>query len=145
MELDHEYEIVASFFGSTSHLTTRGALIDAIRSFSRRTKPGGVVIIEPFVTAETVRPGSMGINCVDLSDVKISRVNRGRLEGDIVYLDFHFLIATENGVEHLFDPSPMGIFPRAVFKDIMEDNGFTVDHVEPGLMKRTGLFVGVRS
>ncbi|MFX1415281.1 MAG: class I SAM-dependent DNA methyltransferase [Promethearchaeota archaeon] len=145
MKLNHKYDVITSLFGSISHLTTQEELIDAIRSFSMYTRQGGVIIIEPFVTRETVRPESLGINCVNLPDVKIARVNRGRLEGNIAYLDFHFLIATKNGVEHLFDPSPMGVFPRAVFNDIMEDNGFDVDYVEPGLMERTGLFVGVRS
>ncbi|MFX0108605.1 MAG: class I SAM-dependent DNA methyltransferase [Candidatus Hodarchaeota archaeon] len=144
MQLNRQYDVITSLFGSIGHLTTQEALEDAIRSFSRHTKPGGVVIIEPFVTTETVHPKAMGINCVDLPDVKIARVSRSRLEGNIAYLDFHFLIATENGVEHLFDPSPMGIFPRAIFMELMEKHGYSVDYIEPGLMERTGLFVGVK-
>ncbi len=144
MNLDMKFDIMTCLFGAIGHLTTEEKLSDAIETFAKHTNSGGVVIIEPFLTAENIHPKSIGLLTLDNPDIKVARVNASRMEGNILYLNFHFLIATKEGVEHFVDPSPMGIFPKSVFKNTMEDNGFKVDYVEPGLMERTGLFVGVK-
>ncbi|MFX1482814.1 MAG: class I SAM-dependent DNA methyltransferase [Promethearchaeota archaeon] len=144
-DLGQKFDVITCLFGSIGYLTTQNELADAISTFSRHMFSGGVLIIEPIFTRETVRAGFMGISCLDLPDIKIARVNVSRIEGDLAYLDFNFLIATkERGVEHFIDPSPMGIFPRDTYISLMEKNGFNTDFVEPGLMKE-GLFVGVKT
>lgn len=144
-DLGQKFDVITCLFGSISYLTTKNELTDAISTFSRHMNSGGVLIIEPIFTRETVRAGYMGISCLDLADIKIARVNISRIEGDVAYLDFNFLIATkERGVEYFTDPSPMGIFPRDTFISLMEKNGFTTEFVEPGLMKEE-LFVGVKT
>ena len=144
MDLGIKFDIITCLFGSIGHLTTEEDVSSAIQSFSEHLNSGGVVIIEPFVTAENVHPKTIGLLTLDNPDIKIARVNASRMEGNILYLNFHFLIATEEGVEHFVDPSPMGIFPMATFRKAMEKSGFSVEYIEPGLMKRTGLFVGVK-
>ena len=126
------------------YLTKKEELAQAISAFSKHTKKHGVVIIEPMFTKETVRDVSMGLICLDLPEIKIVRSNRSRREGDIVYLDFHFLITTpENGTEHFIDPSPMAAFSRGTFLSLMKKSGLSAQFVEPGLMKE-GLFIGVK-
>jgi ubiquinone/menaquinone biosynthesis C-methylase UbiE len=144
MNVGMKFDIITSLFGSIGHLTTEEEVVNTIKSFSEHLNTGGVVIIEPFVTEENVHPKTIGLLTLDNPDIKIARVNASRMEGNILYLNFHFLIATEESVEHFIDPSPMGIFPKSLFRNAMEDNGLKVDYVEPGLMKRTGLFVGVK-
>jgi hypothetical protein len=64
--------------------------------------------------------------------------------GDIAYLNFHFLISSkESGTEHFIDPSPMGLFSRDTHLQLMEESGFSASFIEPGLIKE-GLFIGVR-
>lgn len=145
LNLGKKFDIVTCLFGGIGHLTTEEDVFTAISAFANHTKSGGVVLIEPFVTAENIHPSSIGLLTLDKPDVKVARVNASRMEGNILYLSFHFLIATrEGGVEHVIDPSPMGIFPRDTFVRAMEDNGLKTQYVEPGLMERTGLFVGVK-
>ena len=144
MDLGMKFDIMTCLFGAIGHLTTQEELSGAIRSFAKHTNSGGVVIIEPFVTEENVHPKTIGLLTLNNPDIKVARVNASRMEGNVLYLNFHFLIATEESVEHFVDPSPMGIFPRSVFRKTLEDNGFSVEYVEPGLMERTGLFVGVK-
>ena len=142
--LGTKFDVVTCLFGSIGYLTKEEDLEKAINTFSEHTKQGGVVIIEPPFTKETVRDVSMGLICLDLPETKIVRSNRSRREGDIVYLDFHFLITTpENGTEHFVDPSPMAAFPRGTFLSLMKKSGFSAQFVEPGLMKE-GLFIGIK-
>ncbi len=144
LDLRKTYDVVTCLFGGIGHLTKEEDVVAAIDGFAKHTNPGGVVIIEPFVTEENARPISMGLLTLDKPDLKVARVNTSWMEGNILYLNFHFLIATKDGVKHVVDPSPMGIFPKATFQKAMEDSGLTVEYVEPGLMQRTGLFVGMK-
>jgi SAM-dependent methyltransferase len=144
LDLGLTFDVITCLFGSIGHLTQEEELERAIRAFSKHTDQGGVVIIEPMFTKETAREGAMGLICLDLPDIKIARVGRSRKEGDIVYLDFHFLITTrDRGTEHFVDPSPMAAYPRNTFLSLMEESGLSAQFIDPGLVKE-GLFIGVK-
>ena len=144
MNLNQVFDAIICLFGSITYLTTKEELQHTMKSFSKHTKPGGVLIIEPLFTKETLHDRGMGLNCLNLPDIKIARSNVCRREGDIVYLDFHFLISTqERGTEHFIDPSPMGVFSKTIYKKFMEENNFTVEFIEPGFDKEI-LILGVK-
>lgn len=144
MELNQIFDVITCLFGSITYLTTEDELRLALQSFSKHVGLGGAVIIEPLFTEETYREKGMGLNCLNLPDIKIARSNVSRREGNIVYLDFHFLISTrEHGTEHFIDSSPMGVFSLDIFKNLMEENGFSVKIIEPGFDKEF-LILGIK-
>jgi SAM-dependent methyltransferase len=144
MSLGREFDVITCLFGSIGYLTTLDDLAKTISAFSKHLVPGGVVIVEPIFTLETARDGSMGIICLDLPEIKIARANVSRKEGGLVFLDFHFLISSiEHGTEHFVDPSPMGVFSRETYLQLMKDSGLSASFIEPGLTKE-GLFIGVK-
>jgi SAM-dependent methyltransferase len=143
MSIDQQFDVITCLFGSIGYLTTLDDLIGAIQSFSTHLVPGGVVLIEPMFTKETVKPDAFGLTCVDLPEIKIARAGSSAVDGDIAYLNFHFLLATKDRVEHFVDPSPMGVFPRNTFLRIMEESGLETKFVDSGLSKE-GLFIGVK-
>ncbi|MHA2141790.1 MAG: class I SAM-dependent DNA methyltransferase [Candidatus Thorarchaeota archaeon] len=143
MNLGEEFDVITSMFGGIGYLTTEDEVRQAMQAFARHTKEGGVVLIEPFVTKEILLPYSIGINCVDLPDIKIARVNASNLEGSILYLNFHFLVATKEKVEHFVDPSPMGIYSRDKLVELLADSGFATQFVDTEKPIR-GLLLGVK-
>ena len=143
--IDKKFDVITCLFGSIGYLTKEEDLVSAINAFSEHTNQGGVVIIEPMFTKETVRDGTIGLNCLDLPEIKIARAGCCKVKENVAYLNFNFLISTrDGGVEHFVDPSPMSLFPRNFYLSIMEKSGLTAEFVEPGLMKE-GLFVGVKN
>lgn len=144
MMLDRKFDVIICLFGSIGYLTNRNNLEKAIQAFSNHVVTGGLLVIEPIFTAETYRDKSANILCLDLPEIKIARTNVTRRDGDIAYLDFHFLVSTqENGTEHFIDPSPMSVFSRSTYLQLMEESGFSASFIEPGLSKE-GLFIGVK-
>lgn len=144
MMLDREFDVIICLFGSIGYLTDRKDLEQAIHAFSNHIVTGGLLVIEPMFTSETYRDRSTGILCLDLPEIKIARANVTRRDGDIAYLDFHFLISTkEKGTEYFIDPSPMSIFSKGTYLQLMEKNSFSASFIEPGLSKE-GLFIGVK-
>ncbi|MDF1537724.1 MAG: class I SAM-dependent methyltransferase [Candidatus Thorarchaeota archaeon] len=100
MHVGMKFDIITCLFGAIGHLTTEKEISSTMQSFSNHLNPGGVVIIEPFLTEEKIHPWSIGLLTLDNPDIKVARVNASRMEGNILYLNFHFLIATKEGVEH---------------------------------------------
>jgi len=143
--IDKKFDVITCLFGFIGYLTKEEDLSSAINAFSEHTNQGGVVIIEPMFTKETVRDGSIGLNCLDLPEIKIARAGCSQVKGAVAFLNFNFLISTcDRGVEHFVDPTPMSIFPRNPYLSIMNRSGLSPEFVEPGLMKE-GLFIGVKN
>jgi SAM-dependent methyltransferase len=143
--IDKKFDVITCLFGSIGYLTEEDDLERAICNFSKHVNKGGVVLIEPMFTKETFRDGSIGLNCLDLPEIKIARVGCTQVNGDVAYLDFNFLVSTrDNGVEYFVDPSPMSIFPRGFYLSMMEKSGLSAEFIESGLMKE-GLFIGVKN
>jgi ubiquinone/menaquinone biosynthesis C-methylase UbiE len=143
MNLGKKFDVVTCLFGSISYMLTYEDLAKALEAVSRHTKRGGIAVIEPVFTEESFRPGHLSIDCVDEPDVKIARVSMSRREGDVAVLDFHFLVATADGVSHHSDPNRMGLFSLRRINALMEETGFTVELVEPGLVKEQ-ILIGIK-
>lgn len=141
--LHQEFDVITCLFGSICYLTSPEALYRAIQCFSDHTKEGGVVIIEPIFTAESFRPQLIGITCVDESEYKLARVSAVTRVDNIAYLNFHYVLATPAGIQHIHDPSPMGIFARSDFVSAMEHAGLDVISDETSL-NREAVFLGVK-
>ncbi len=144
LDLGQRFDIVTCLFGSINYLTTKRDLTKTIAAFAKHTNPGGVVILEPLFIKETFTPDYLSMLCVDQPDFKLARFNRTRRAGDIVYLDFHFLLTTKTGTEHFIDPSLTGLFSQTEFKTIMEHHQLTFTPIDPGI-SRKNLYLGVKA
>ena len=142
-DLGRQFDVVTCLFGSISYLTAKESLFRALKCFSKHTVKGGLVVIEPIFTTETVRHTSLGLSWVDEAEYKLARVNSIKRDGDIVYLNFHYLLATPSGVEHIFDPSPIGVFSKDDFAAAMKSANLRVVGEESGLSKEA-IYIGVK-
>jgi ubiquinone/menaquinone biosynthesis C-methylase UbiE len=142
-DLKRGFDVVVCLFGSINYLTTKEAFRKAVANFSKHTVEGGVLVMEPIFTKERMHSFSIGMQCVDEAEYKLSRVNSTLVAGDIAYLNFHFLLATRDGVEHIFDPSPLGVFSESEFMSAMEDSGYQIVDDKTGISKQS-MFVGVK-
>ena len=59
-------------------------------------------------------------------------------------LDFHYLVATPQGVEHVRERHELGLFTDAQYQSALRDAGLEVHHDAEGLAGR-GLYLGVRT
>jgi SAM-dependent methyltransferase len=144
-DLGRKFDIITCLFSSIGYVRTWKNLNKTISTFSRHLKTGGILIIEPFFTKENYHVGAPHAILVDEPDVKICRMNLSQRRGDIAILDFHFLVATRNGVGFLRDRHELGLFKIDKFLDILKDNGFQARFVRNGIMKGRGLYIAVKS
>ena len=70
-------------------------------------------------------------------------MNVTRVEENISYLDFHYLVVTPKGVENFCETHLLGIFTDDEYQQAFRSAGFGVFHDPQGLDGR-GLYIGVR-
>lgn len=140
--LGRQFDVVTCLFSSIAYARTAPRLRQAIATMAAHVRPDGVLIISPFFPPEAWIPGQPHAMFVDQPDLKMARMNVSGVEGTVAILDFHYLVATPQGVEHFTERHELGLFTDAEYRDAFLQAGMTVSHDEEGLIGR-GLYIGV--
>lgn len=143
-DMGKKYDAVVCLFSSIAYMLNEDDLTKAINSMVRHLKPGGLLVIEPFVQKEKFTVGHLGMLNHDWDDMKMSRHNTNTLdEHDICRMDFHYLITTkEKGVEYFIEPHTMWLIPQNTMLNTMENAGLKAQFTMDGLIPNRGLFIG---
>jgi hypothetical protein len=108
---------------------------------ARHLQPGGVLIIEPWLTEETWKAGGVHALYVDKPDFKIARLDIPTSKGRMSVFKWHMLIGTPEGIEYLTQKHELFLFSNAEYIEAFNAAGLDVSYDEKGLMNR-GLFIG---
>jgi ubiquinone/menaquinone biosynthesis C-methylase UbiE len=142
-EIDHRFDVITCLFSAIGYTATVPQLTKALNTIYRHIKPGGVTIIEPWFAPGVLENGTPHAVFVDEPELKIARMNVNRMEENISYLDFHYLVATPRGVEVFCETHLLGLFTDEEYQQAFRTAGFEVFHDPEGLDGR-GLYIGVR-
>jgi SAM-dependent methyltransferase len=141
-DLGLTFDVVVCLFSSIGYVKTPDALNQTIATLTRHVVPGGVVIVEPWFSAETFKPGHLGMITVDDPALKITRMNLGEVDGDISILNFHYLAGTPEGITYFTERHELGLFTHEQYSGAFRAAGLQLTYDEAGLMNR-GLYIGV--
>ncbi len=140
-DLGRRFDAAICMFGATGHLPDEPALVAAVAEITRHLTPGGVVILEPWLTPDMYQPGRVSGMLIDQPDLKIARMSVGRLVNGRAVLAMHHLVATPDGVDHFVETLDMTLFPHASYERAMEAASLQVWFDPKGPMDR-GMFIG---
>jgi SAM-dependent methyltransferase len=140
-DLGRRFDAVTCLFSAVGYLMTVEALEAAVAAMARHLEPGGVLVVEPWLSPEAVRIPHVGAVFVDEPELKIARVNTIEVAGRTSSFDFHFLVGTPQGVEHFVEHHELALFTREEHLAAFRAAGLQVDHDPEGLMGR-GLYIG---
>jgi SAM-dependent methyltransferase len=122
-QLAGRYDAVTCLFGSIGHARTLDGLHRAVASMARHLQPGGVLIVEPWITPAAFGTGRLVCDTVNDPDLKVARMYVTNREGDVSIFDEHYLIATADGVEHFTERHELGLFTEEQYRDAFIQNG----------------------
>ena len=138
-------DAVVCLFSSIGYMHGQDRLASAARAFHAALRPGGAVLVEPWLTPATVEPGHPSVQTYDSDDLKVVRACVARVEGRVSILDFHWLVVRRNeGVEHFTERHALWLATREELIAAFEAAGFTVRWEDDGLMPGRGMLVGRR-
>jgi SAM-dependent methyltransferase len=141
-DLGRTFDAAICMFSAVGHLADESELEAAMRRIARHLEPGGVLLLEPWLTPEAYTPGTVHGLFVDKPDVKLARINVSQLSGRASVFDMHHLVGTPDGVRHFVEHLELTLFPLDSYRAAMASAGMTVHFDPQGPMGR-GLFTGV--
>lgn len=142
-DLGRRFDVVTCLFSSIAYTATPSRLEQAIAAMARHLLPGGVMLVGPFFPPDAWRVGEPHAIFVDQPNLKIARMNVSGRRDNIALLDFHYLVATSEGVEHFTEHHELGLFTDEDYRRAFAAAGLDVAYDTAGLIGR-GLYIGVR-
>ena len=140
-DLGKSYDAVLCLFSSIGYARTIGNVVQALRCFERHLNADGIVVVEPWLTADAWNPdGRVHLLTAETPEGKICRMNISEQEGTLSVIDFHYLVGTASGVEHFTERHELGLFSVNEMKEAFAVAHLAVRHDETGLTGR-GLYI----
>ena len=138
-----QFDIITCLFSAIGYMTSYQKLQQAIRNMGLHLKPGGVLIVEPWLTPAAYRPGLISAVFVNQPKMKIVRMNRTEVKGRISRLDFHYLVGTPDNISHFKEDDEFGLFTHEEYMKAFRNVGLKVIRDSKGLIGR-GLYIGTK-
>jgi ubiquinone/menaquinone biosynthesis C-methylase UbiE len=141
-DLGRQFDAVTCLFSSIGYAVTVEALNASIANFARHTKPGGVVIVEPWFL-----PGQLSDKYVTARHVNVNpqlqvvRMSRTSIDGTLSTLHFHYMVGTLDGIEYFSEEHYLTMYTHQQYLDAFEAAGLDVEHDNLGISGR-GVYVG---
>ena len=140
-DLGKPFDAVVCMFSSIGYVRTEERLRSAVASMARHLEPGGVLVVEPWLSPEAWVDRHVGAVFVDEPELKIARMNVGEREGNLSIFEFEYLVGTPNGLERFNERHELGLFTVEQYLEAFRAAGLEVDHDPEGPMGR-GLYIG---
>ena len=139
MDLGRRYDVVTCLFSGIGYVRPLDRLHAAVANLARHASPGGLVIVEPWVTPSTWRRDDVDVQqAEDRSWVRMSAAKR---RGSTSFLDMHWLVAETWGVEHHSERHTLELYTVEQYRSAFEEAGMAVEYDPEGLIGR-GLMIG---
>jgi len=124
--LPHSFDVITCLFGSIAYAGDLPSLAEAVRSMSDHLRPGGVLVVEPWVSPERFISGRLIFDAVDDPDLKVARMYVTRREGRSSILDSEYLVGTPDGVSRFAERQALGLFTDEEYRRAFEEAGLEV-------------------
>jgi len=142
-DLATTYDAVTCLFSAIGYVRTVDRVNRAVACMARHVKPGGVLIVEPWITPDNWKPGNTFIHAGEIGADKVCRMSQSGQEGNLSITLMHYLRSTPAGIEHYSERLELGLFTRDEMTHAFESANMDVRHDTEGLMGR-GLYIAHR-
>ena len=90
-DLGKAYDVVMCLFSSIGYVKTLGRVTAALERFKAHLNDGGLILIEPWFSPETLTPGRIFLNTVQTGELSVARMGYSQLQDRISTLHFEYL------------------------------------------------------
>jgi SAM-dependent methyltransferase len=139
-DLGRKFDAVTCLFSSIGYTKTVGRMEQAVANMAKHLNPGGVLLVEPWITPEAWLVGHIDSETYKTDEFVVTRmmvsepVERGRLV-------LEYLIGDNNGISKVTETHEMGWFTHDEYLNAFKKADLEVEHLEEGLTGR-GIYVG---
>jgi SAM-dependent methyltransferase len=141
--LGKKYDVVTCLFSAIGHVRSPARLRKAVRNMATHLKPGGLMVLEPWITPGNWHVGYISANFVNRPDLKLARFGTGGRDGRLSVNDMYHLVVSAKGAEYFTERLVMGLFSHSEYLGALKDAGLQVRFDKKGLTGR-GLYLGLK-
>jgi ubiquinone/menaquinone biosynthesis C-methylase UbiE len=142
LDLGRKFDAITCLFSSIGYTLLPARLDQAVRAMARHLHPGGVLVVEPWITPDAwIGNSSDTVDVVEHSREKLVRVISSRREDAETVLRMHYVRSGSGEIETEDERHRLGLFSRDRYLDAFTSAGLTATWHDPGLRGR-GLVVG---
>ncbi|HSM02178.1 MAG TPA: class I SAM-dependent methyltransferase [Acidimicrobiia bacterium] len=145
-ELDATFDAITCLFSSIGYAHTPDRLDAAIATMARHLAPGGVLVVEPWLTPEKIRPPWVRLHTSEGDDWVLARTSRMRYDADagVSDMEFHYVVTTMEGTETIVERHVMGVHPPGLLVAAAERAGLRAEFDPVGTYLERGLLIAIR-
>jgi ubiquinone/menaquinone biosynthesis C-methylase UbiE len=145
-DLGQRFDVVSCLFSAIGYLRTEVDLQRAFRTFARHLVPGGVVLVEPWLSPAQFHPGHISLDTYRDGTTTIVRAGSSARRGRQSTITFDYLLGVEGrGYRHVREVEHLRLTPRGRVRALLVEAGLTPTWVPPRASSRNdrGCWVGV--
>jgi SAM-dependent methyltransferase len=141
LDIGTQFDVVTCLFSSIGFVGGPDGLAAAARALARHLNPGGVALVEPWITPEEWLPNRPHLLTHEEPEVVLARATVSGLRDErISTTEMHYVVATPAGVEHFTEHHELYLFRNDEMRAALEAAGLGVDYDADGLIGR-GLWI----
>jgi SAM-dependent methyltransferase len=139
-DLATTYDAVTCLFSAIGYVKTVERMNRAVACMARHVKPGGVLIVEPWLTPNDWKPGTSHLHAGEIGADKVCRMTISSQEGILSVMQMDYLRSTSNCIEHHSERLELGLFTREEMTQAFESANMDVRYDTEGLIGR-GVYI----
>jgi SAM-dependent methyltransferase len=120
------FDVVTCLFGSIGYALTLENMRRAFHTMARHLKPGGVLVVEPWLSPDRFVSGRLVFDSVDDPDFKVARMYVTRREERISVFESDYLVASTQGVSYFKECEALGLFTEDEYRGVFVEAGLDV-------------------
>lgn len=129
-DLGCRFDIVACLFGAIAYAGTVRRLRRAVRCLASHLNPGGLLVIEPWVSGDSFVEGRVVHDSAADGKTTVERMYALRRARSLAVLDVHYLVGRPCGVTHFSERHRLGLFSDQDFREAISAAGLTALDIE---------------
>ena len=145
-DLGRRFDAITCLFSSIGYAHTTELLDLAIAAMARHLAPGGVLVVEPWLTPEKIRPPWVRVLVAQEDDWVMARTSRLACDPDsgISDMEFTYVVTTIEGSEIVAEHHVMGVHPPERLVEAAGRAGLKAQFDPVGTYLERGLLIGTR-
>src|SRR5256714_13760464 len=109
-DLGRRFDAVMCLFSGIGYVRDADELSRAVAAMARHLEPGGVLIVEPWLSPDRIQVPHVGAVFVDEPELKVARINTVEVEGNRSIVDLHYLVGRPDDVRPFTERPELTLF-----------------------------------
>jgi SAM-dependent methyltransferase len=143
-DLGRAFDAVTCMFSSIGYTRDASQLGRALATMAKHLVPGGVLVLDAWLVPEQWIDGHRVAHAVNEDDISLARLDTSYRQGRNSVLDFHFVVATDDGVDRFTERHELTMHTAAEYEAALRSAGCEPETV-PGLPDGRLRFAAVRT